>query len=91
MAGHLHTMITIRVLDILPPNGLLVSWREPGLCNYTEQRWSLRKAQFAGTCSLSGKAIRPGDRVYRPVGSPMNRGELILAEAANQVAAIEMA
>lgn len=75
------TMITVRVLDTPSKNQLLVSWRQSGLCNYTEQLWALRKAPRSAICPVSGKAIRRGDHVYRPVGKPLNHAECILAEA----------
>jgi hypothetical protein len=74
-------MITIQVLEKPSKRQLLLSWREPAKCNYTEQLWTLRKAARATTCALSGGKIRRGDTVYRPVGQPVNFNKCILADA----------
>jgi hypothetical protein len=73
--------ITIQFLEKPTKRQLLLSWREPGRCNYTEQLWALRKARRAATCALSGERIRPGDQVYSPVGQPVNYGKYIRADA----------
>ena len=74
-------MITIQFLEKPSERELLLSWREPARCNYTEQLWALRKAPSATTCALSGEKIRRGDRVYSPVGRPLNRSKCIRPEA----------
>lgn len=43
------------------------------------QLWSAVKARKSRKCALSGKSIRPGDLVYRPVGNASNRMKRILA------------
>lgn len=74
-------MITIEFLEKPSEKRLLLSWREPARCNYTEQLWSLRKAPSASTCALTGEKIRRGDRVYAPVGHPSNYGKFIRQDA----------
>ena len=76
-------MITIRILEAPAKNRLLVSWRQSGLCNYTEQLWALRNAARASRCAISGQQIRRGDKVYRPVGKPLNQAVCIRADAVN--------
>ncbi|MFI4941541.1 MAG: DUF3331 domain-containing protein [Burkholderiales bacterium] len=74
-------MITIHILEAPAKDRLLVSWRQSGLCNYTEQLWALRNAGHTARCAISGQPIRRGDKVYRPVGKPMNHATCILADA----------
>jgi hypothetical protein len=74
-------MITIQFLEKPSKRQLLLSWREPARCNYTEQLWALHKASGATTCAVSGEKIRRGDAVYSPVGQPQNRNKCIRAEA----------
>jgi hypothetical protein len=79
--GKLSTMITIQILESPAKNRLLVSWRESGICNYTEQLWALRKAKRTTLCAISGQPVRLGDEIYRPVGKPLNSATCILAGA----------
>ena len=78
-------MITVQPLEKPSKNRLLVCWREPPLCNYTEQLWALRTAAISTVCALSGKPIRRGDRVYRPVGEPLNGTQHLLADAVQEL------
>lgn len=73
-------MITIHILEAPRKNRLLVSWRQSGICNYTEQLWALRRAERTTRCAFSGQAIQRGDKIYRPVGNPLNSATCILAE-----------
>jgi hypothetical protein len=70
-------MVTIQVLGKPSKKRLLLSWREPARCNYTEQLWALRTASSATTCALTGKKIQRGEHVYAPVGQPANHGQYI--------------
>lgn len=74
-------MVIIKFLEKPSERELLLSWREPARCNYTEQLWTLRKATSATTCVLTGEKIRRGDRVYSPAGRPANRSKCIRPEA----------
>ena len=74
-------MITIQILEAPAKDRLLVSWRQSGICNYTEQVWALRKAERTTRCAISGQPVRRGDRIYRPVGKPLNFATCILANA----------
>jgi len=71
----------IQILEISSKRQLLLSWRESGRCNYTEQPWTLRKARRATICALTGKRILRGDHVYTPVGQPLNSGNFIRSDA----------
>ena len=74
-------MITIKFLEKLSEQKLLLSWSESARCNYTEQLWALRKARKSTTCVLSGEKILRGDFVYSPVGEALNQGTCIRADA----------
>ncbi len=76
-----YTMITIKFLEKLSEKSLLLSWREPARCNYTEQLWVLYKAPAETTCAVTGERIRRGERVYAPVGQPSNHGKCIRRDA----------
>ena len=78
-------MITIEFLEKPSSRQLLVSWRETGRCNYTEQLWTLGKASKAATCAVTDNNIRRGDAVYRPAGHPLNCDKIILADAFHQL------
>ncbi|WP_084530760.1 DUF3331 domain-containing protein [Burkholderia sp. WSM2232] len=45
---------------------LLVSWSDPTLGRFVDQRWLIGCARVNGTCRLTGNAVRPGDAVFRP-------------------------
>ncbi|WP_088926394.1 DUF3331 domain-containing protein [Burkholderia multivorans] len=75
--GNVHVKILEKSSD-----RLLLQWREPGRCNYSEQIWMLKLARKAGVCAYSGLLIEVGDSIYTPVGRhrPSNHGSMILAE-----------
>ena len=74
-------MAKIQILERLNEKRLLLSWCEPGRCNYTEQLWSRRKMTHTGTCALTGRAIARGEQAYAPLGDPANRGNFISINA----------
>jgi len=45
---------------------LLVSWSDPTLGRFIDQRWLIGCARVSGMCRLTGNAVRPGDAVFRP-------------------------
>jgi hypothetical protein len=74
----------IRLLERLPRNRIVVSWRQPGRACYSEQIWSPSTASVAGTCALSMVSFEVGAQVFLPMPGeypPHNRDERILAEA----------
>ncbi|PFH29660.1 DUF3331 domain-containing protein [Burkholderia sp. JKS000303] len=77
-ASPLRPQLFVTVLEA-GDDGLLVRWSESGRCHYGEQRWRLRVALQAGRCAISGRAIEPGEPVYRPVRRPVpvNGDEMI--------------
>ncbi|MFC6522939.1 DUF3331 domain-containing protein [Undibacterium arcticum] len=62
-------MIIIQFLEKPSERKLLLSWREPARCNYTEQLWTLRKAPNATTCALSGEKSGAAIMSIAPSGS----------------------
>jgi len=74
---------TVTVLERLSNSLVALSWRDPTLCNYEEQMWSLGLARTSGRCALSGLHIRKGDAIYKPVTRgqtvPLNRDAMIFA------------
>ena len=73
---------TVRVLDRPTSRTLTVSWCDPLTCHYGYQTWRVHTAKRAGTCVLSGRAIKAGDIVYCPRASnppPRNAGAMIVA------------
>lgn len=74
-------MAKIQILERLNEKRLLLSWCEPGRCNYTEQLWSLRKMTQPVTCALTGTSIMRGEHAYAPLGTPANQGSFISMNA----------
>lgn len=54
----------------------------PGLITYDGMMWAICKARKPTSCFLSGKAIKPGDQVYRPITNGVNRMNRIRVGAA---------
>lgn len=76
---------SVRVLERLPNLTIAVAWRDPTLCNYTNQVWALTEASRGGRCALSGKPVRRGVEIYSPQAGkhdkPLNVNAMILASA----------
>ncbi|WP_158957084.1 SET domain-containing protein-lysine N-methyltransferase [Paraburkholderia acidisoli] len=74
---------TIRVLERLPRNRIVVSWREPGRACYSEQLWLPAIAAVAGVCALTLASFEAGASVFLPSCEPrpLNVDERILADA----------
>ena len=69
----------VRVLERPSDDVLVVSWREPGRCCYSEQHWQRHRTPAAGICALDGRAFAVGEMVFRPIASPrpLNHGARI--------------
>jgi hypothetical protein len=65
---------TIAVSKIVAP-GMASIWT----AHYGVQPWVGRTARKATRCAATGRAICPGERVYAPLGNPMNRSMRVLA------------
>jgi hypothetical protein len=63
---------------------IVISWQDPTRGYLGEQRWRIGTASSSGICALSGRPIRRGDRIFRPM-RPTSRhpnfGDMILAAA----------
>ncbi|MBW9102663.1 DUF3331 domain-containing protein [bacterium M00.F.Ca.ET.228.01.1.1] len=75
----------IAVVEWLSSATISVSWSDSCTGRYAEQIWCSGFARVSCVCALTGRAIRRGDRVFRPrarqVRVPGNRDQVILAEA----------
>jgi hypothetical protein len=80
--------VNVRIFERPAPDALILSWREPGRCCYSEQRWELMDASAAGKCALSGKTFKTGERVFGPVSSPAltNQNARIAESSVNDLA-----
>lgn len=71
---------TVTLVDRVSPKSVILRWCSTS-CHYGYQIWVCSKARRAGICSLTGKAIRRGDPVYRPRmrqgGTPVNANAMI--------------
>ncbi|WP_322049489.1 SET domain-containing protein-lysine N-methyltransferase [Paraburkholderia sp. J67] len=73
----------IRVVERLPRNRIVVSWRQPGRACYSGQIWLPATAAATGVCAISMVSFDAGVQVFQPTGEPrpLNHKEQILAEA----------
>lgn len=74
----------IAVMERLSSSTISVSWSDPCCGHYTEQVWCHGLARACSRCALTGRAIRTGDRVFRPrareIRVPVDQPQMILAE-----------
>ncbi|MDR8395679.1 DUF3331 domain-containing protein [Paraburkholderia sp. USG1] len=71
----------VRVIDHPTPSTATIEWRDSTHCCYGDQVWHASRARVAGVCAMSGRAIRPGDAIYKPRPcrpAPLNLGAMIL-------------
>lgn len=63
---------------------ILVSWSDSTLGRYVDQTWRAGFARTDGICGLTGKPVRRGDPVFRPLqrgdAAPKNAFDMILAD-----------
>ena len=63
---------------------ILVSWSDSTLGCYVDQTWRAGFARTDGVCGLTGKPVRRGDPVFRPLqradATPKNAFDMILAD-----------
>jgi len=61
---------------------VVISWQDSTRGRLADQRWRRCTAYVEGVCAMSGRQIRRGDDIYRPlrrVSKFANLGEMILA------------
>jgi len=77
-----HATLMVSVIECPTPRTATVSWCDPLSGYYGHQTWRVALAKQYGECVLSGKRIKPGDFIYRPVTCqppPGNAGAMIIA------------
>ena len=77
-----HATLMVSVIECPTPRTATVSWCDPLSGYYGHQTWRVALAKQRGECVLSGKSIKPGDFIYRPVTCqppPGNAGAMIIA------------
>ncbi|CAE6816651.1 hypothetical protein R75465_05637 [Paraburkholderia aspalathi] len=76
--------VRVSLLDRPTTSTATISWRDSTRCCYGDQVWCSSRARTEGVCALSGRAIRPGDAVYKPRPcrpEPRNADAMILTSA----------
>jgi hypothetical protein len=79
--------VQVQVIDRPSQSTATVVWRDPTHCSYGDQVWHASRARVAGICAVSGRAIRPGDAIYKPRPcrpAPLNVGAMILERVVNE-------
>ena len=67
---------------------IIVSWQDPTRGRCGDQRWRRGIATVSGACAMSGRQIKRGDYVFRPLRHTSrlpNLGNMILAAAVDDV------
>jgi hypothetical protein len=79
--------VQVHVIDRPTKSTATVVWRDSTHCSYGDQIWHATRARAAGVCVMSGRAIGPGDAIYRPRPcrpAPLNAGAMILRCVLNE-------
>jgi hypothetical protein len=75
----------IAIVEQLSSKTLSVFWSDSRSGHYADQVWRIGLARTNSLCVLTGRAIHPGDPVFRPRAYesylPANRDRMILAAA----------
>ncbi|SDC89389.1 protein of unknown function [Cupriavidus sp. YR651] len=82
-SGSEHYAASITVIDRPGPGTVVIAWRDATRGCYGDQEWSQAVARAAGLCAMSGRAIAPGDAIYKPRAcrpKPRNAEAMILAD-----------
>lgn len=79
-ADHDHTASTVRLIDRLDCETVLLSWSDPLMGHRCEETWKLAVARRSGWCALTYLRIKRGDPVYHPArSSSRNLNEMVIA------------
>jgi Domain of unknown function (DUF3331) len=92
---HLPTMgkrydVQVQLVDRPTRSTATIAWRDSTACSYGDQVWYASRARMKGVCVISGRAILPGDLVYRPRmyrPRPINAGAMVLGSVLNAASA----
>jgi hypothetical protein len=79
--------LVVNIVERTGSTSATVTWNEPS-CRYGYQTWRSAISRVSGVCVVSGKAIRRGDMVFRPMARPMplNVHAMILESVVDQLA-----
>lgn len=83
--------VQVHVIDRPTQSTATVVWRDSTHCSYGDQIWHATRARTAGVCAMSGRAIRPGDSIYKPRPcrpAPLNAGAMILRCVLNEAVSL---
>lgn len=87
MLARSHENAQVFVRERLTDVTIVVDWSDSTMCNYVCQIWRTGRASEGGRCALSGRDIRSGEAVYRPIPlrpSPSNANAMICAEEVDE-------
>jgi hypothetical protein len=79
--------VQVHVIDRPTQSTATVVWRDSTHCSYGDQMWHASRARVAGVCAISGRAIQPGDEIYKPRPcrpAPLNFRAMILRGVVNE-------
>ncbi|RKE35742.1 uncharacterized protein DUF3331 [Paraburkholderia sp. BL23I1N1] len=83
--------VQVHVIDRPSQSTATVIWRDPTRCSYGDQVWHASRARVSGVCAMSGRAIQPGDAIYKPRPcrpAPLNTGAMILRTVLDKAVAL---
>jgi hypothetical protein len=83
LTGVMANASSIRRIEWQTTCTILVSWSDSRYGSYVDQTWRAGFARINGICGLTGKPVRRGDPVFRPLqrnnAAPKNAFDMILA------------
>ncbi|WP_175148330.1 DUF3331 domain-containing protein [Paraburkholderia ultramafica] len=78
----------LKVVERTDERDVVISWEDPTRGRLGDQRWRLGTASASGVCAISGKPIKRGDCVFKPMRNTSrfpDLGDMILAAAVDSV------
>ena len=71
----------VTLIERPTPSTATIAWRDATRGCFGDQVWRTARARIPGFCVMSGRAIKPGDAVYKPNPrpTPVNADAMILA------------
>jgi hypothetical protein len=83
--------VQVRLIDRPTRSTATIAWSDSTACSYGDQIWRWSRARAAGVCAMSGRAILPGDAIYKPRTCrpmPLNAQAMILGVVLDEVTAL---